>query len=72
MNSLLLLKYGFCRKSLRKNGTLTSADLEKKLAKSVQLVRVSFFVSDFLQNPYFKANSFVHFLGEFEDTKKSF
>ena len=28
------------------------ADLEKKLAKSVQLVRVSFFRSDFLQNPY--------------------
>jgi hypothetical protein len=31
---------------------LNSADLEKKLAKSVQLVRVSFFRSDFLQNPY--------------------
>ena len=30
------------------------ADLEKKWAKSVQLVRVSFFRSDFLQNPYFK------------------
>ena len=30
------------------------ADLEKKWAKSVQLVRVSFFQSDFLQNPYFK------------------
>ena len=30
-----------------------SADLEKKWAKSVQLVRVSFFWSDFLQNPYF-------------------
>ena len=30
-----------------------SADLEKKWAKSVQLVRVSFFLSDFLQNPYF-------------------
>ena len=29
------------------------ADLEKKWAKSVQLVRVSFFRSDFLQNPYF-------------------
>ena len=29
------------------------ADLEKKWAKSVQLVRVSFFGSDFLQNPYF-------------------
>ena len=30
-----------------------STDLEKKWAKSVQLVRVSFFRSDFLQNPYF-------------------
>ena len=30
-----------------------STDLEKKWAKSVQLVRVSFFLSDFLQNPYF-------------------
>ena len=29
-------------------------DLEKKWAKSVQLVRVSFFRSDFLQNPYFR------------------
>ena len=62
------LKYGFCKKSLRKNETLTSwtllahffsrsalisTDLEKKWAKSVQLFRVSFFLSDFLQNPYF-------------------
>ena len=31
----------------------SAADLEKKWAKSVQLVRVSFFRSDFLQNPYF-------------------
>ena len=38
------LKYGFCKKSLTK---IT-------FAKSVQLVRVSFFRSDFLQNPYFK------------------
>ena len=30
-----------------------SADLEKKWVKSFQLVRVSFFLSDFLQNPYF-------------------
>ena len=30
-----------------------SADLEKKWAQSVQLVRVSFFLSDFLQNSYF-------------------
>ena len=29
------------------------ADLEKKWAKRVQLVKVSFFWSDFLQNPYF-------------------
>ena len=34
-----------------------SADLEKKWAKSVQLVRVSFFRSDFLQNPYFRSFS---------------
>ena len=47
----ILLKYGFCKKSLRKNET----DLEKKWAKSVQLVRVSFFPSEFLQNPYFSA-----------------
>ena len=26
--------------------------MKKKWAKSVQLVRVSFFLSDFLQNPY--------------------
>ena len=32
----------------------SDADLEKKWAKSVQLVRVSFFPSDFLQNPYFR------------------
>ena len=30
-----------------------STELEKKWTKSVQLVRVSFFRSDFLQNPYF-------------------
>ena len=42
----LSLKYGFCKKSLRKNETLISTDLEKKGAKSVQ-------ISDFLQNPYF-------------------
>ena len=34
----------------------SGADLEKKWAKSVQLVRVSFFRSDFLQNPYFRNN----------------
>ena len=60
-----LLKYGLCKKSLRKNESLTSwtllalffsrsalisTDLEKKWAKSVQLVRVSFFRSDFVQN----------------------
>ena len=38
-----------------------SADLEKKWAKSVQLVRVSFFLSDFLQNPYFKQVSSHNF-----------
>ena len=61
----LSLKYGFSKKSLRKNETLTSWTLlahffsrsgwsGKKWGKSVQLVRVSFFLSDFLQNPYFK------------------
>ena len=35
-----------------------SADVEKKWAQSVQLVRVSFFRSDFLQNPYFSGKSF--------------
>ena len=29
-----------------------STDLEKKVSQSIQLVRVSFFRSDFLQNPY--------------------
>ena len=38
---------------LEKNETDFSTDLEKKWAKSVQLVNVSFFLSDFLQNPYF-------------------
>ena len=59
---LQLLKYEFCKKSLRKNETLTSWTLLAHFfsrsvliqwAKSVQLVRVSFFLSDFLQNPYF-------------------
>ena len=62
-----LLKYWFCKKSLRKNATLTSWTLfssqkgtcsNVKLPfceeKSVQLVRVAFFRSDFLQNPYFR------------------
>ena len=35
----------------RKKSILNWSDLEKKWAKSVQLVRVSFFRSDFLQNP---------------------
>ena len=70
VNCMDKLKYGFCKKSLRKNETLTSwtllahffsrsvlisADLEKKWAKSVQLVRVSFFLGNFLQNPYFSS-----------------
>ena len=39
---------------------LESADLEKKWAKGVPLVRVSFFLSDFLQNPYFsKVSDFI-------------
>jgi hypothetical protein len=32
-----------------------STDLEKSEDKSVQLVRVAFFRSDFLQNPYFNS-----------------
>ena len=59
------LKYGFCKKSPRKDATLTSWTLlaslfsrwaliwKKSEAKSVQLVRVAFFRGDFLQNPYF-------------------
>ena len=42
------LKYGFCKKSLPKDATLI---WKKREAKSVQLVRVAFFRSDFLQNP---------------------
>ena len=49
-----LLRYAFCKKSPRK-------DLEKKWAKSVQLVRVESFRSDFLQNLYF-SNSFFYYL----------
>ena len=42
------------------------AALEKKWAKSVQLVKVSFFRSDFLQNPYFSVYSnFLNFCSEF-------
>ena len=44
---------------------LICTDLEKKWAKSVQLVRVSFFRSYFLQNPYFSfhdKNEIVHSL----------
>ena len=68
---LTIIKYGFCKKSLRKNETLTSCPFffifyhfwlgatanptksDKKDEKKGQLVRVSFFRSDFLQNPYF-------------------
>ena len=46
------LKYGFYKKSLRKNATLRSWTifLHKKVA---------FFRSDFLQNPYFKTNLLI-------------
>ena len=40
-----------------------SADLEKKGAKNVQLVRGSFFLSDFLQNPYFSDICFMLEMG---------
>ena len=43
---LRVLKYGLCKKS--------PCDLEKKWAKSVQLVRVASFQCYFLQNPYFR------------------
>ena len=46
---------------------MISADLEKKWAKSVQLVRVSFFWSDFLQNPYFSNKKIIIF-GDNEPT----
>ena len=52
------LKYGFCKKSFRKNQTLTCWTL--LAAKSVQRVRVSFFRSDFLQNPYFSLSWMIH------------
>ena len=62
-----LLKYGFFKKSFRKKATLTSCTLfpsQKGTCilpfceeKSVQLVRVAFFRSDFLQNPYYKYGS---------------
>ena len=52
------VKYGFVKSLLEKMKLwpvehFWLTDLEKKWAKSVQLVRVSFFRSDFLQNPYF-------------------
>ena len=49
------LKYGFCKKSNRKNETVLI--WKKKRAKSVQRDRVSFFRSDFLQNPHFKSRT---------------
>ena len=51
-----VLKYGFCKKSLRKNETLTIWTLLAHFfsRSSVQLVTDSFFRSDILQNPYFK------------------
>ena len=64
LSSSWLLKYGFCKKSPRKNAPLTSwtpfppsADLEKYGGKSVQLVRGSFFRKYFLWNPYFSSRS---------------
>ena len=66
-----VLKYGFCNKSFRKGETLTSWTLLQHICshfwawmllysaikpKSVQLVRVSSFQNDLLQNPYFSTN----------------
>ena len=68
----LHLKYGFCRKSPRKNETLTSWTLlahfysgsaQIQWAKSVQLVRVTFFLSYFLQNPYFRGCPIIIWTG---------
>ena len=64
------LKYEFCKKSLRKNAPLNSWTLFSSQKgtctvlrvpfceeKSVQLFRVAYFGSDFLQNPYFSSSS---------------
>ena len=48
------LKYGFCKKY-----TVQVPFCEDK---SVQLLRVAFFQSDFLQNPYFSGNLYYHWL----------
>ena len=46
----IVLKYGFCM-----NATANPPKSDDKYApKSVQLVRVSSFRSDFLKNPYFR------------------
>ena len=68
LRSVLNLNYLCCKKSLRKNATLNSWTLFSSQRgtcivlqvpscflwkKRVQLFRVAFFRSDFLQNPYF-------------------
>ena len=62
------LKYGFCNKSFRKDETLTSWTLWKHICPhfrawllSVQLVGVSSFRNDLLQNPHFNRS---HTFGE--------
>ena len=62
--NVVMLNYGFCKKSLRKNATLNSWPLfslqKSTCIGTVQLFRVAFFQSDFLQNPYFSwTNNFV-------------
>ena len=63
--SFFLLEYGFCKCHLEKMKIWSVEHFwltffpdqhrsGKKVSKSVQLVRVSFFRSDFLQNLYFK------------------
>ena len=48
----MALKYGFCKKSVPATANPPKSD-DKYAQKSVQVVRVSSFPSDFLQNPYF-------------------
>ena len=76
-NCTFLLKYGFCKKALWKNATLiswthfssqkgTCSTIQVPFCdeKSVQLFRVAFFRSDFLQNPYFSSR--FDLIGSFE------
>jgi hypothetical protein len=68
----LLLKYGFCKKSQRKDAPATAnppKSDDKYAQKSVQLVRVSSFRSDFLQNPYFRIFALACKMGQIKKMK---